>query len=83
MLTKGAVEDLIVAHLSRTGPGGAAPAPAGRKVPELKKKIFLSDLELRRLYRPGDRAIKVPANAIVSPLALDWLDYDGIVIERD
>lgn len=81
MLTKGAVEDLIHEHLSRRAGGGAV--PAARKVPELKKRLFLSDLELRRLYRPGDRRIRVPAGAIISPLALDWIDFNGIEVVRE
>ena len=80
MLTKGAIEDLIAEHLFRQGPGRAA--PAHRKVPELGKKIFLSDLELRKKLAPGARSITVAHNAIISPLALDWLDYDGIEIIR-
>lgn len=81
MLTKGAVEDLIMAHLSRQDRGGAAPAP--RKVPELGKRTFLSDWDLRRIYRPGEKSVRVPANAIISPLSLDWLEYNGIRIVRD
>ncbi|PIU18803.1 MAG: hypothetical protein COT18_09745 [Elusimicrobia bacterium CG08_land_8_20_14_0_20_59_10] len=77
MLTKGAVEDIIMRHL-RPPPGEAVPAL--KKVPGLKKKVFISDWELRRLYKPGARMVGVPANAIVSPLSLDWLDYDGIQI---
>jgi len=53
MLTKGAVEDLIMQHLSRRGQGAAAPAPG--KVPELRKRIFLSDYELKRKFVPGSR----------------------------
>ena len=79
MLTKGALEDIIMEHLTRKT-GGCA--PASRKVPELKKRFFLSDSEMRGLRRPGMKTIKVPANAIVSPLAMDWLDYDGIEIVR-
>lgn len=79
MLTKGAVEDLIVQHLSRE-PGGAAPAT--KKAVGREKKIFLSDRELRRLYKPGSRTVRVPSNSIVSPLSLDWLDYDGITVVR-
>jgi len=78
MLTKGALEDLIMEHL-RPAPGAA---PAVRKVRELKKRVFLSDWELRRLYKAGDRTVSVPANAILSPLSLDWLDYDGITVLR-
>ena len=81
MLTKGAIEDLIFGHLSRDSGGGAA-APAERKVRELGKKVFLSDWELRRLYKPGSRSVDVPANALISPLSGDWLDYDGIEARR-
>ncbi|MDO8805672.1 MAG: hypothetical protein Q7R35_14730 [Elusimicrobiota bacterium] len=79
MLTKGAVEDLIMQHLSRE-PGGAA--PAGKKVPAVVKKVFLSDWELRRIYKPGSKTVQVPSNVIVSPLSLDWLDYNGITVLR-
>jgi hypothetical protein len=82
MLTKGALEDIVMAHLSRKVPGAAAAAPHGRKVPELKKRVFLTDRELRSMCRPGDRTVTVPANAILSPLALDWLDFDGIRVIR-
>lgn len=78
MLTKGAIEDLIMEHL-RPSPG-AAPAP--RKVPGLRKRTFLSDRELRRLYKPGEKSITVPEGAILSPLALDWIEFDGIQVVR-
>ena len=80
MLTKGAIEDLIAEHLFRGKPGGAAPAP--KKVPELKHRVFLSAFELRKMLAAGARAITVPANAIISPLAMDWLEYNGIEIKR-
>lgn len=80
MLTKGAVEDLIMEHLSRAGRGCAAPA-VRRNAPAVRK-VFLSDWELRRIYKPGEKTVKVPANAIVSPLSLDWLDYNGITVLR-
>lgn len=79
MLTKGAVEDLIMQHLS---PGAGAAAPVTKKVRELGKKVFLSDWELRRIYQAGSRTVKVPSNAIVSPLSLDWLDYNGVTVIR-
>lgn len=79
MLTKGAVEDLIMQHLSR---GAGAAAPVIKKIRELEKKVFLSDWELRRVYQAGSRTVKVPANAIVSPLSLDWLDYNGVTVVR-
>ena len=78
MLTKGAVEDIIMLHLSRREPAGAA--PVSKKVPELQKKVFLSDWEMRRMFKPGQRSITVAQNAIISPLSWDWLDYNGIEI---
>lgn len=80
MLTKGAVEDLIMEHLSRRDGGSAA--PARRKAGPPVRKVFLSDWELRRLCRPGDRTVTVPANAILSPLSLDWIEYNGVKIVR-
>ncbi|MDD5208864.1 MAG: hypothetical protein PHV36_05710 [Elusimicrobiales bacterium] len=80
MLTKGAVEDIIMQHLA--GRAGVA-APAARKAPELKRKVFLSDWELRRIYIPGSKSVQVPADSIISPLSLDWLDYDGIKVVRE
>ena len=81
MLTKGAVEDLIYRHLFREDRGGAAPAGAGKPAPV--KRMFISDWELRRLYKPGARSVSVPANAILSPLSLDWLDYNGVRVVRN
>lgn len=80
MLTKGAVEDLICEHLSRADRGALAPAV---KRPAPVRKMFLSDWELRRLYKPGSRSLTVPANAILSPLSLDWLDYNGVKVVRN
>jgi hypothetical protein len=80
MLTKGALEDLIYGHISRQRTG-AKPVP--KKVPELGKKVFLSDREIKRLYQPGARSVRVPFNAIVSPLAAEWLDYEGVAVVRE
>ncbi len=44
--------------------------------PENKKKVFLSDWELKRLNASGAGGV-VPDNAIISPLSRDWLEYGG------
>lgn len=41
-----------------------------------KKKVFISDWELRRLSASGGKPV-LPENAIVSPLSSEWLDYGG------
>lgn len=80
MLTKGAIEDLIAEHLARSRGPGRPPAPGKAAA---ARKVFLSDHELKRLLPPGARTVRVPANAILSPLSLDWLDYEGIKIVRE
>lgn len=47
------------------------------------RRVFMSDWELRRLRKPGAKFIRVPAGAIISPLARDWLDYEGIEVIFD
>ena len=83
MLTKGAITDLIASHLARAA-GGGSPSPApSRKVPEeLPKKVFFSDYELRRLLSPDGKSVQVPANALLSPLALDWIEFNCIQVIR-
>lgn len=79
MLTKGAIEDLIMQHLS---PVGRAAPPAVKNAQAAGKRVFISDWELRRSYKPGSRTVTVPANAIISPLSIDWLDFGGIAVIR-
>ncbi|HBE88670.1 MAG TPA: hypothetical protein DDW67_05975 [Elusimicrobia bacterium] len=81
MLTRGDIADALYERLFRDGPAEAAPRPA-KKAPPFKK-VFLSDWELRRMMKPGQKRLVVPANAIVSPLSLDWLDYNGVEIVRE
>ena len=92
MLTKGDIADVIAEYLST----GAAPcdtrsaAASGKRVcraarasAPLPKRVFISDWEMKRLAKPGQRSVKVPVNAIISPLSADWLDYNGIEIVRE
>ena len=55
-------------------------APASKPLP---KRVFITDWEMKRLVKPGQKSVQVPACAIISPLSLDWLDYDGIKVIRD
>ncbi|MDT8287500.1 MAG: hypothetical protein RQ748_10345 [Elusimicrobiales bacterium] len=81
MLTRGDIADALYERLFRDRPGEAPARPAKKAPPA--KKVFLSDWELRRMMKPGQKRLAVPANAIVSPLALDWLDYNGVEIVRE
>ena len=44
--------------------------------PGKKKKVFLSDWELKKMDAAGREAAGLPENAIISPLSMDWLEYD-------
>ena len=47
------------------------------------KKIFISDWELKKkYYDPKNKTITVPDNAILSPMSIDWIDYNSIKIIR-
>ncbi len=38
------------------------------------KKVFISDWQLKKMVHSGE---SIPANAIISPLSKDWLDYNS------
>ncbi|MFA6433392.1 MAG: hypothetical protein WCW52_01720 [Elusimicrobiales bacterium] len=85
MFTKSDIADVIFAYLSR-GPAAEAKAGARSSGPASKplpKRVFITDLQMKRLVGPGRKSVKVPAGAIVSPLSQDWLDYGGIEVVRD
>ena len=44
--------------------------------PGKKKKVFLSDWELKKMDAAGREAAGLPENAIISPLSREWMDYD-------
>ena len=80
MLTKGDISDVISEYLLRGSKSVPAAARASKPLP---KRVFITDWEMKRLVQPGQKSVRVPAGAIVSPLSLDWLDYDGIDVIRD
>lgn len=85
MLTKGDIADIIAERLgpqpaARAGSPSVRVPAASRPLP---KRVFISDWELRRIYKEGQKTVKIPANAIVSPLSEDWLDYQGVKIIRE
>jgi hypothetical protein len=83
MLTKNDITDIICRRLGLDA-NGAGPVPALSKASApLPRRVFLSGWELKRLLKPGAKTLTVPSNSIISPLALDWLDYDGIEIIRE
>lgn len=90
MLTKADIADIVSRRLAEythagieTSHGAATrPISVAKASRPLPKRVFISDWEIKRMVVPGRRTVTVPANAIISPLSQDWLDYDGIEVLR-
>jgi len=93
VLTRDDLVELIVSHLLKAGGVGraapekaASPREDGKKVrmaEEPRGRRFISEYELRRMIAPGASRVLVPKDAIVSPMALDWLVLKGIAVDRE
>ena len=47
------------------------------------KRSFISDWEMRKMLRPGQKTVIVPRGSIISPLSQDWLQFEGIEVISD
>lgn len=79
MLTRDDLIDIIAAGLAKVKPAAVVRAwspkgPAGR--------VFLSEYEIKKRLTAGGLRLTIPENAILSPLASDWLTLRGIEIVR-
>lgn len=46
-----------------------------------KRKIFVSDYELRKYYyKEGAKDVVLPSNVIISPLTAEWMALKGVKI---
>lgn len=46
------------------------------------KRQFISEYEIKKMLGPGQKVLRAKKTAILSPLAMEWLEEKGIVIER-
>lgn len=72
--------DTLRRHIAPSSPGsggGAFP-----RIPDLKGRRFLTEYEIKKTLTPGTQLLTIPQDAIVSPLAQDWLALKGIRIVR-
>lgn len=80
MLKRDDIIDAIVRHL-RPADGGykenvfAPPSPRGRP--------FLSEYDIKKRLTPNSKRLTIPRDAILSPLAQDWLVLQGIQIVKE
>ena len=96
MLTRDDVIDIVVAGLAQAKPAVVArPAafvaapppvakarPSGLPPPGPKGRSFWSEYEIKKALTAGGKRLTLPTDAIVSPLASDWLTLKGIEIVR-
>jgi hypothetical protein len=88
MLTRDDLIDLIISRLPRGGRAAPAarPAVSGSRLPPLgspKRKLFVSEHEIKKMLTAGGKRLTIPKDSIVSPLAQDWLTLRGIEIVRE
>jgi len=77
-LTVNDLTDIIAGFL--LGDKGPTMSNQKKAAKGIGKRVFLSDYELRKMLVPGGKILRVPTNAITSPLSLDWIDFNGIEI---
>jgi hypothetical protein len=89
MLTRDDIIDVIIAGLAKARPAASVPAPAPPKAkpsglppPGPKGRAFWSEHQIKKALTADGKRLTLPADAIVSPLASDWLTLRGIEIIR-
>jgi hypothetical protein len=95
MLTRDDFIDIVMERLSMAGnafadacqPGGAAAPPAvpgrSRLDDEMRGRKFLSEYDIRKQLTASPQELRIPGDAIISPLAVDWLTLQRIKIVRE
>lgn len=79
MLTRDDIVDIFIAGLSRPA---AAARPKARLAP-IVGRMFLSEYEIKKRLTPGGKRLTLAKDAILSPLALEWLTLKGIEIRYE
>lgn len=82
MLTRDDLIDLIMEGLRLAAGPSAAAAPAPAESRSAKGRLFLSEYEIKKRLTPQSQLLTIPKDAIISPLATDWLVLKGIKIVR-
>ncbi|MBI5242030.1 MAG: hypothetical protein HY926_16270 [Elusimicrobia bacterium] len=95
MLTRDDLIDIIMERLAGAGgepprtpgtPAAPAPAPApvrSRLDEEPKGRRFLSEYDIRKQLTDNSQELRISKDAIISPLAEDWLTLRRIKIIRE
>lgn len=81
-----ALQEKPGAHQATPVPPPKPPPPRRWKYvrdPAPKGRPFLTETQIRKALTPGKRHLTIPRDAIISPLALDWLAFRGVDIVRE
>jgi hypothetical protein len=77
---EGDLADVFLRHLR--APFAPAKAPETRAAKPPRRRIFLTEHEIKKALTQGTSRLTIPKDAIVSPLAQDWLALKGIAVHR-
>ncbi|MDD5629138.1 MAG: hypothetical protein PHU21_08735 [Elusimicrobia bacterium] len=94
MLTRDDIIDIILERLSREPRASAAGRPGGsaRARPpadrcglgeEIRGRRFLSEYDIKKQLTVNSQELRIPRDAILSPLAVDWLALGRVKIIRE
>jgi hypothetical protein len=85
VFTRDDLIDFLVGRLGPGAPAGAGPVKEGLFPNTMlpKGRIFLSEFEIKKRLTVSGEHLTIPKEAIISPLAVDWLTLKGIKITRE
>ena len=81
MLTRDDLIDLIMEGLRPLSAASPAPAPVPAGAKSVGGRLFLSEYDIKKRVTPA-QTLTIPKDAIISPLATDWLVLKGVKIIR-
>jgi hypothetical protein len=82
-MTRDDLIDVIIGHL-RSAQGKAQPASSNKKAAsEPRGRLFLTEHDIKKRLTAGRAELTIPKDAILSPLAVDWLVLKGVKIVRE
>ena len=82
MFTRDDLIDAVLRRLKAADPPASAPAAPSPVVARVRGRLFLTERDIKKALTLGALVLTIPRDAIISPLAQDWLALKGVVIVR-